>query len=125
MAVWTHGPKTFSVASAIPLYTRVKLSSSSGTQVEAAGDNEVGIGVVCGIEQGKGTSASGDVVTVHLHNLGGTVKVIASEAFAAGATLFGAADGEVTDTDGGSDTQIYTALEAATADGDIVEALIA
>jgi hypothetical protein len=67
--------------------------------------------------------AAGDIIAVRLRTASGTHKMIASEALAAGATVYTESDGEVQDTAQATAFQIGTALEAATADGDIIEVL--
>lgn len=82
-------------------------------------------GTLCGItERGIGyarvAGAIGDTIGVALHSKQGTVKVIASEAIAKDAIVYTAAGGEV----GASASTAYPlgiALEAATADQDVIE----
>jgi hypothetical protein len=103
-------PISFVTGEAIAAYRRVKVSGSTVVYADAG---EAGIGVV------QAYTASGGIAQVRQHDHGGTFKVMAAGVFAAGATLYGAADGKVDDTVVGS--PLYYALEAATADGDIVE----
>lgn len=124
MAVYNHGPKTFTATSAVSLYERVKLTSGSGTAIEQAGAGEAGVGTVIGIEGGGGSAAAGDFVTVWLDSLGGTVKVKAAGAFSAGASLYSAASGKVDDATAEGYKILGTAAAAATADGDIVEMIV-
>lgn len=63
--------------------------------------------------------AAGDLVTIRPRSMAGTKQVVASAAFAAGAVLYGSANGRVSSTASG--TAIGVAVEAATAAGDIVE----
>jgi hypothetical protein len=98
-------------ATAIARYARVKLSS--------------GLLVVAGLEDkdlGIATRrmAPGEHGAVRLRTSEGTDAMIASEAITAGATVFTAADGKVGPTATGA-FQVGTALEAATAAGDIIE----
>lgn len=109
------GVKTFIAGEALEIYRRVKLSSGSGTQVEYADAGEDYEGVT------QAAVASGAKVAVRLKNAVGTMKVVAADSFSVGATLYGAADGKVSDTSSGSAQ--FTALEAATADGDRIEAV--
>jgi hypothetical protein len=67
-------------------------------------------------------AASGESVTVRLPNAG-TVKLTASEAIAAGAQLYKAADGKVSDV-ATSSVLVGIAITAASADGSIFEALL-
>lgn len=114
MSQQNDGPvKGFTATSAVTRFRRVKLTTSSGTAVEHAGAGEAYIGV------SQDDVAIGLQVPVRLTGRGKTTKVTAAGAFSAGATLYGAAAGKVDDTVSGS--AIGTALEAATADGDVVE----
>ena len=63
--------------------------------------------------------ASGALVAIKLRNADGTHEIAAAGAFDVDATLYGAADGKVDDATSGS--AIGKAVEAALADGDIVE----
>jgi len=66
--------------------------------------------------------ASGDEASVALlANKCGTIKLTASGAISAGARVFTAADGKISATN--SMILVGTALEAATADGDVIEVL--
>jgi hypothetical protein len=112
-----NGFKTFTAGEALEAFRRVKLSSGSGTQVEYA-DQSDSDGYI-GITQEK--VSSGDQVNVALKGGPGTRKAVASEALAVGATLYAADDGKVADTASGN--AIGTALEAASADGSIIEIL--
>lgn len=115
MSQYNEGRKAFTAGGAISRYSTVKLSSSSGTVVEACGSNESNIGF------SEELVASGETVTVRLKNGGGTFKAIANGAFNAGASLYNMASGKVDDISGG--TARYVALESAVADGDIIEVL--
>lgn len=64
--------------------------------------------------------AAGDVVAVRLRTASGTRKMVASEAIAANAPVYAAASGKVAAN--GSILE-GTALEAASADGDVIEVL--
>jgi len=111
MSQQRNSPASFTAGEAIAAFRRVKIS---GATVVYADAGEVGIGVA------QAAAANGATVTIRTHCHGGTFKVMAAGPFSAGATLYGAANGKVDDTVVGS--PIYYAMEAATADGDIVEA---
>lgn len=114
MSQQTEGSvKTFDAGEALALFRRVKLDTGSGTSVVYADAGEQHNGVV------QDAVANGGRAAVRLRTAEGTNKVVAAGAFSAGATLYGAADGKVDDASSGS--AIGWALEAATADGDIVE----
>lgn len=111
-----EGDKAFKVSSALVAHRRVKLSSGYGDRIEYAGAGEACIGVTT---EAQPTTLS--YCNVRLKTSGRTFQMTAAEAFAAGASLYGGADGKVQDTSTG--TAEATALEAATADGDVVECL--
>lgn len=107
--------KSFTAAGTIAQYARVVLGS--GGTITAAGltDKEIGTAVEA--------ASSGDTIAVRLRTASGTHKMIAIEALAAGATVYTEANGKVQDTAASTAFQVGTALEAATADGDIIEVL--
>jgi len=111
-------PKTFTAGEALEAFRRVKLSTGSGTQVEYADQSDSNNYIGVTLEK----VASGKHVAVALKGNYRTFKVVASEALSAGAELYAADDGKVSDTVSGN--AIGTALEAATADGDIIEAVL-
>lgn len=111
------GVKTFTATSAITQFSRVKLTSSSGSAVELAGAGESFIGITT-----ADATAAGAPVSVILTSAGRTYKAVAAEALAAGAVIYGGAVGKVQDTASG--TAIGVAIEAATADGDVIEILL-
>lgn len=111
------GFKSFAADGAISLYSRVNLNSD-GTIGEA------GLAERCiGTLQTVAALAAGDVVPVKLYTASGTHKVRVKEACAAGAILYTEAAGEVQDTDQATALVWGLALEAATAENDIIEAL--
>lgn len=63
---------------------------------------------------------AGESVAVRPRNATGSAEACAAAAFAAGAKLYGAADGKVTGTGGQGLITVGVALESATADGDII-----
>jgi len=115
---WSEFP-TFTAGEALIHKRRVKIKSgttSSPPQVVYADSGEQHIGVT-----GNYNTASGDAVAIQPLNATGTYEYTANEAFAVNATLYGGDSGTVQDTSSGS--AIALALEAATASGDIVEAI--
>lgn len=110
------GFKGFKASAAIARFARVKLDAA-GT-VSTAGLAEKDIGVAQ-----NAAFAAGDDVNVKLTSAPGTFKVIANEALAAAARLYTEASGRVQDTAEPTSFQWGTSLEAATAAGDIIEAL--
>lgn len=109
----TTGYMAFTAGEALAAHRRVKLSA--GTAVYADGD-AIGIGVT------QHAAASGGLVTVKLWSAPGTFMVTASAVIAAGAALMATADGKVDDGDAGALLCPISALQAATADNDIIDA---
>lgn len=106
--------KAFTAAGTIKQYARVVLGSG-GTITEAVlADREIGIAQVAGV--------SGDTIAVKLRTGSGTQKAIAAAAIARGAAVFSAAAGKVSVSATGA-YNIGLALEAATANNDIIEIL--
>lgn len=111
------GFKTYEADEAITLYSRVKLDSDG--KITNAGLADKSIGTL----QTTAALAAGDFVPVKLRSAAGTHKVRVKEAVAAGATLYGEAAGEVQDTAEATSFIEFTALEASTAEDDVIEAL--
>lgn len=112
MSVMYDGSKGFTAGGAIGANLRVKLSSG---KLALAGASDADIGVTETI-----AFADGDTQTVRLRTAPGTVLCKAAAAFASGAALFAAANGTVDDS---GTVAFGTALNAASAAGDIVEVL--
>lgn len=108
--------KTFVADEAIAVNLRVKLDSDGRVTVAGLADKEVGTAVTPAF-------AAGDTISVKLRGSVGTHKMVAIEALAAGATVYTEANGKVQDTAAATSFQVGTALEAATADGDVIEVL--
>ncbi len=104
--------KTFTAGTGgVVAHTRVKIS---GATVVTAGATDVGIGVA------EYTAADGEAVAVRLFNAGGTIECVAAGAISAGAAVYAAADGEVAAS---GTLCLGEAIEAATADQDVIEIL--
>jgi len=114
MSQYNEGKKAFTAGGTIARFATVKLSSSSGTVVEACGSNESNIGFAAD------AAVSGETLTVFLKNAGGTFRGLAYAAISAGDTLYNAASGRLVNT--GGDAR-YVALEAATAQDDVIEVM--
>jgi hypothetical protein len=113
---YNNGSRAFTAGEALLEKRRVKIKSGTTTtppEVEYADAGEQHIGITAA------DAAISTIVTVNLRTLQGSVEGVASEAFAVGATLYGAADGKIADTSSGA--AIGIAIEAATADLDVVE----
>lgn len=113
---YNTGSRAFTAGEALLEKRRVKIKAGTTTtppEVEYAGLGEQHIGVT------EADAALAETVSVKLRTAQGTVEGVASEALAKGATLYGAASGKIAGTSSGS--AIGVALEAATADGDVIE----
>lgn len=108
--------KTFVADEAIAVHLRVKLDSDGRVTIAGLTDKDIGTAVTPAF-------AAGDNITVKLRTGSGTHKMVAIEAFAVGSRLYTEANGKVQDTAASTSFQIGTALEAAEADGDVVEVL--
>jgi hypothetical protein len=106
------GTRPFTAGAAIAQFLRVKLSSG---KLAAAGASDVELGTM-----EVASFADLDVVSVRLRTAEGTAKMVASEAITSGNPVYAAAGGKVAST---GTVYVGTALEAATADGDVIEVL--
>lgn len=120
MAKQIEGPMIsgYPAVGAIAIHLRVILNASNELAIAAAGVtdyvNEIGT-----VE--KAAFAAGDRIPVRARNAEGTRKCVASAAVAARAAIYGSAGGKVSSVASG--TQLGIALDAAAADGDIIECL--
>jgi len=105
--------RQFKAGAAIAKNLRVKLSSG---KLAAAGVADPSIGTL-----EEASFADLDIRAVRLKTAVGTVLMVASGAISLGANVYGAASGKVSSTFGPQHEGI--ALQAATADGDIIEVL--
>lgn len=110
-----NSPKTFTAAEDLEAFRRVKLAS--GTTVVYADQSDSSGFIGHTLEK----VSSGKHVAVELKKAGKTAKAEAADTFVAGAILYAADDGKVSDSASGN--AIGTALEAATAAGDIGEVI--
>ena len=103
-------------ASALAIYRRVKLDSSGYAAYADAGEPAIGIT--------QAAAASGAQVAVRLLNGAGTFKMTAGAAITALKPVYGLASGKIDDAVvAGLSHSLGIALEAATADGDVIEVL--
>ena len=116
--MYNPGVKTFTAGAALEAARRVKLSSGSGTQVEYAAFNEDYVGVTL-----KKAANGGPIAVALKRAYSGTVEITASAAIAAGATIYGAADGKVSEVSSATD-KYGKALEAASGDGAVIESIM-
>lgn len=106
--------RTFTASAALSQWRRVRLNSSLELAYASASDLDA-----LGVLRDPVLAASAPAV-VHLFSAEGTVKVVASEAITAGAACYAAANGKVAAT---GTVIVGEPLEAATADGDVIEIL--
>jgi hypothetical protein len=104
---------TFVSGGAIPIYSRVKLSSGA---VVVAVDTDV---AYVGVAQNS-AAGSGEAVSVRLIKSPGTFFMVAQTAITKDAVVYPATEGKVKAT---GTTSIGVALEAAGADGNQIEVL--
>lgn len=105
---------TATADAAVGLYERVKMDSDGKVTQAGLADRCIGVAMTEAF-------ASGDVINVALYSKAGTLKMIAVEALAAGAVVYSEAAGKVQDTAAVTSYPIGIALEAAAADGDVIE----
>jgi hypothetical protein len=108
--------KTFEADEAIAINLRVKLDSDGKVTVAGLTDKEIGTAVTPAF-------AAGEPVTVRLRTAAGTHKMVAIEALTVGSVLYTETGGKVQDTAQATAFQVGIALEAAAADGDVIEVL--
>jgi len=112
MSQYTEGNvKAFQSAEALAAFTRVKLDSAGDVLYADARDDCIG--------STEKAVADDTLCPVRLKSASGTRKLTASGAISIGDKVYGDADGKITATPKGIGFGI--ALEAATADGDIIE----
>lgn len=114
----TNGVKAFTAGAAIAANLRVVLTSGKLAVAGVGGgpDEVLDIGTIT-----QAAFADLDVRPVRLRTAEGTTKMVAAGAIAAGAAVYGAASGKISATINGS--ILGLALEAATANNDVIEVL--
>jgi len=113
---WNTGSKAFTTSAAVLAKRLVKYASTGLVAHNTAADADAPIGVT------EYSVASGDIASVKLLNDGGTFEVTAAGVIALNADVYPAADGKISATVVPG-KRIGKAIEAATADGDIIEIL--
>lgn len=116
MAMNESGLRTFTAGETLAICRRVKLDASQN--VVYADADDLGIGTT---EQ---AASSGEAISIRLWNSPGTRKLTCSEAVAAGADLYGADDGKVTDTVASDRNIIAEALQSGSGNGAIIETIL-
>lgn len=104
--------RPMTAAAAIPQFALVGVNSSGEATLNGLAGRAIGVAQ-------REAFAAGDVIPVKLFYQ--TYKVLAKEALAAAATLYSEAGGKVQDTAEATALPVGIALEAATADGDVIE----
>lgn len=107
--------KSFRAGGAIGQYLRVKLTAGL-LALAGIADREIGT-------MESSSFASGEPKAVRLRTACGTIKMVANGAITQGANVFTAASGKISATAGSTSYLIGQALEAAGADGDVIEVL--
>ncbi len=108
--------RAFTAGGALGQYLRVKLSSGL-LALAGAADAAVEVGTL-----EEPSFAPGDVRSVRGRVAPGSRKMVASKSIAAGVAIYPAASGKITDT-ASSNNPIGTSLEAAAANGDVIECM--
>ena len=110
------GHKTFVASETMGQYLRAVLATD-GT-ISTAGLTDQDVGVVT-----RAVLAANDPVDVQLVSAPGTQYMVASKSFNAGVKVYGAAAGKISDVQGTGAFLRGVAMEAAGADGDIIEVM--
>jgi hypothetical protein len=118
--MWNEGEKTFQAGEDLEAKRRVKIEAGTANdppEVVYADAGEAYIGVT------EYAVKDGEKVTVKLKNASGTFEIECAigTAIERGTSLYGAADGKVSDTASGSIQ--FTSLEIATANNEHIEVL--
>ena len=108
------GPFSAVAASAVSAYRRVAVDSNG--QVAHAGE-------VLADGVSLQAAAAGELCPVKLLTEGGTFEIVAADAISKGSTAHPDGDGKVSATAGAAGQQ-FKALDASTADGDVIECLL-
>lgn len=108
--------KTFEADAAVAQYARVNLDADGKVTTSGLADHDIGVAM-------EPAFAAGDKIAVRLRNAPGTTPMIAIEALAVGALVYSETAGKVQDTSQATSFAIGTAMEAATADDDVIEVL--
>lgn len=112
MSYVESGHRCLQVTGAIARAIRVAFSAG---QVAAAGLNTLGIGLTR-----VATFAANEPVDVIEYSSGGEIEMTAAGAITQGALVYTAASGKISATAASTSFKVGIAMEAATADGDII-----
>lgn len=106
--------RTFTASAAISQYSLVTLASTGKVASTGLAERPCGVAM-------KAALADGDVIEVKMLNGSGTFQGIAKEALAVAAVLYTEAAGKLQDTAEATSLPVGIALEAATAENDVIE----
>jgi hypothetical protein len=106
--------KSFQASAAITQYALVQLANSGKVSANGLATRPIGVAM-------EAAFADGDWIPVKLLPGLGTFRGIAKEAFAIAAVLYTEAGGKIQDTAETTSLPIGIALEAATAENDVIE----
>lgn len=118
----TNGPYTFSVpvGTAVSKYRLVKIDAN-GDLAHASGTDDV-LGVCCNdVPSAEADRIRGNTASVVGLNHSGVLRFVAASAVSVADPLYKAAAGKVDNT--GTELLGYVAISAATADGDVIDAV--
>lgn len=115
MSVTNQGAKTLNSAAAINIYERVILDSNGKWALAGAADKALGVAL-------ETVTAADKPLSAVLLNGAGTVKMKAGVAISVGALVYSAASGKIGVT--GTNKLEGRAVDAASADGDIIEIMV-
>ena len=111
-----NGVKTFEADAAISQFARVKLDADGKVTNAGLTDREIGTAQ-------RDAFPAADIIPVKLRTAAGSHKMIAVEASAVGAHVYTEASGKVQDTAASTSYLLGIAVNASSADGDIVEVI--
>lgn len=112
-----NNTRSFTAGEALEAYLLVKVDSAGSVVLAAAAADQPIAGFT------NGPAANGAAVNVSLAFGGGSTYGVANEAIAAGDFVYSAADGKLTSSVV-DHTKVGIALDASTADGDVIEVLV-
>jgi len=110
------GYKGFVASAAISQYARVKVDAAGTVSTAGLTDKDIGTAL-------NAAFAAGDLVQVKMRTAPGTHKMIAAGAVTLGAEVITQASGKIDDAATSTGYRLGIALEAATANNDIIEVM--
>src|SRR5574343_746596 len=107
--------KTLVAGEAINAFLRVKLHTDGTAMIAGLAEKDIGTA--------EHYAASGDRLMVRLRTASGTAKMVAKEAISVASPVYTEAGGKVQDTNESTSFLVGIAMEAASADNDVIEVL--